>query len=179
MDKERKEEILDRLEKINSDDYVVSYDGDENAVGKIIKKKSKVAQGKKSKQAGSQFELRVRKDLEAKGWIVDKWSNNFDLETKEVIPAKRVFNPFKKVMTIGTGFPDFIAFKKTGEKSYNLMGVEVKMNGLLSKIEKEKCKFLLNQGVFNDIWLASKEKDGRKIVIKYEDIKERYKRLFE
>ena len=35
-------------------------------------------QGKKNRQAGARFELKVRKDLESKGWIVDKWSNNVE-----------------------------------------------------------------------------------------------------
>ena len=36
--------------------------------------------GKRSKGAGARFELKVRADLEERGWIVDKWSNNVDLE---------------------------------------------------------------------------------------------------
>ena len=76
-----------------------------------LKKKSEIAKGKKSKAKGGVFELRARKDLEAKGWIVDKWSNNIDLENDKVIPCKRSFRPFgqgRGVMTIGTGFPDFV-----------------------------------------------------------------------
>ena len=41
---------------------------------KIDKRK----QGKKNKASGSRFELKVRKDLESKGWIVAKWMNNVD-----------------------------------------------------------------------------------------------------
>lgn len=44
-----------------------------------IKDPKKVKRGKKSKAQGAAFELRVRKDLEEKGWIVDKWSNNVEL----------------------------------------------------------------------------------------------------
>jgi hypothetical protein len=176
MDKKRKEEILERLKQANSEDYETSWN--EKGIP-ISKSKKKIEKGKKSRSTGGTFELRVRKDLETKGFIVDKWSNNLDLEKGELIPAKRKFNPYSKVMTIGTGFPDFIAFKKTGEKSYNIMGVEVKTNATLSRIEKLKCRFLLEKDIFNDIWLASKEKEGRKIVIKYEDIKEKYKRVFE
>ena len=36
--------------------------------------------GKKSRDAGMRFERKVRADLESKGWIVDKWTNNVDLE---------------------------------------------------------------------------------------------------
>ena len=80
-----------------------------------LKKKSEIKKGRKSKASGSQFELRVRKDLEEKGWVVDKWSNNLDLEEGKIVPCKRVFKKFavdKGVMTIGTGFPDFVAFQK-------------------------------------------------------------------
>ena len=38
----------------------------------------KKKQGKKNRAAGAAFELRVRKDLESQGWIVDKWSNNVE-----------------------------------------------------------------------------------------------------
>lgn len=123
--------------------------------------------GKKSRAAGARFELKVRKDLEEKGWITDKWTKNVDLEKMELIPAKRKFNPFNRVMTIGTGFPDFIAFKQiVGRKeddfhAYKVVGVESKMNGHLDKQEKEKCFFLLEKGVFKDILIARKgEKKG-------------------
>ncbi len=169
---ERKEEILEKLEKASSEDYETSWD--EKGVP-ISKEKTKIAQGKKSRQAGAQFELRVRKDLEEKGWTVDKWSNNFDLETLKVCQAKRKFNPFSKVMTIGTGFPDFVVIKRLDEKYFDVIGVEVKLNGILSKEEKEKCKFLLEKGIFNEIWIAEKDLNGRNIVIKYQNFKERYK----
>jgi len=37
-----------------------------------LKKKSKIKRGTKSRAAGGQFELKVRKDLEGKGWIVER-----------------------------------------------------------------------------------------------------------
>lgn len=175
MDEKRKGEILDVLKKAGSNEYETSWDDSGNPKSK---KKSNISQGKKSRASGAQFELRVRKDLEEKGWTVDKWSNNFDLETNEVCPAKRKFNPYNKVMTIGTGFPDFIAFKSLGEKSFDVIGVEVKVNGLLDKTEKEKCKALLEKGVFNEVLVASKEKEGRNIKIIYQDVKERFSRFF-
>ena len=70
---------------------------------------------KKNRKSGSDFELKVRKDLEKQGWTVSKWPNNIDWfpqsEDKEdkkllknypfsipyygkLIPAKHVFNPF-------------------------------------------------------------------------------------
>jgi len=146
---------------------------DENA-NVVLKKKSKIKKGKKSKAAGGQFELRVRKDLEEKGWIVDKWSNNADLETKKIIPAKRKFNPFAKVMTIGTGFPDFIAFQKMSNKDnsyYKVIGIEVKMNGMLSKIEKEKCKIYLENNTFTELVVAKKVKEKNRVRVEYTDAK--------
>ena len=132
-----------------------------------MKKKDQVKQGKLTRAAGARFELKVRKGLEADGWITDKWSKNVDLENKELIAAKRKFNPFNKVMTIGTGFPDFIAFKAVvGEKKddfqlYKGIGVESKSNGTLDKVEKEKCNFLLENNIFKDILIATKgEKKG-------------------
>ena len=40
----------------------------------------KQKQGKKNRQAGARFELKVRSDLESKGWIVDRWTNNVELD---------------------------------------------------------------------------------------------------
>lgn len=175
MDVEKKEEILDLANKVSSGDYEVTWENNSAGVPKLLKKKSEIAKGKKSKKSGGDFELKVRKDLEERGWIVAKWPNNVDLDKKEIIPAKRIFNPFRKVMTIGTGFPDFVAFQLVGEKMYNVIGVESKLNGLLSKEEKEKCAFLLNKKVFNNIWMGSKSEDGK---VEYIDFKEKFGEKF-
>lgn len=119
--------------------------------------KKKRKQGKLNRAAGARFELKVRNLLESDGWIVDKWTNNVDLEEKKLIKAKRKFNPYRKVLGIGTGFPDFIAFRKKG-KSYEVIGVEVKGNGWLDKSEKEKCRFLLKEGIFKKILVVKKGK---------------------
>ena len=139
----------------------------------VLKKKVKVAMGAKSRAGGSQFEARVRKDLEEKGWIVDKWSNNVDFEENKVVPCKRKFNPFNKVMTIGTGFPDFVCFERRGDL-FKVIGVEVKMNGNLSRVEKEKCVWYLENGIFSEILVASKiqERKGGNIKIEYVDFLE-------
>jgi len=145
----------------------------------------KKKQGKRNRAAGGRFELKVRKELESEGWIVDKWSNNVELinaisgykrngkvATTEIIgrliPAKRKFNPFKKIMSIGTGFPDFIAFrdrilsnansKEMPNVLYEVIGCECKTNGRLDKIEKEKCRWLLENKIFSRIMIASKGK---------------------
>ena len=84
------------------------------------------------------------------GWIIGKWMNNVDYEKEgkigKLIPAKRKFNPFLRALSIGTGFPDFICFKKQ-DKLYEVIGVEVKANGGLDKEEKEKCKWLLENKI--------------------------------
>jgi hypothetical protein len=133
----------------------------------VEEKESKSSIGKRSRAAGARFELKVRKDLEEKGWITDKWTKNVDLEKMEVIAARRKFIPGRGFMGIGTGFPDFIAFKQiVGRKeddfhAHKVVGVESKMNGILDKIEKEKCQFLLDKGIFKDVLIARKsEKKG-------------------
>jgi len=104
-----REDVLEEIRRASSREYVTEWDKGGRIA--VQKEKSKIKKGKKSKSSGGQFELRVRKDLEGKGWILDKWSNNVDLEEGKITSAKRKFNPFSKVMTIGTGFPDFIAFQ--------------------------------------------------------------------
>ena len=172
VEKENKEKIMEMIRKAGSEEYETSWN--KGGVFSTSKKKSKIKGGKKSRAAGSRFELRVRKDLEEKGRIVDKWSNNVDLEKNELVMAKRKFNPFSKVMTIGTGFPDFITLKHVHDDMYSVIGVEVKMNGLLSKEEKEKCAWLLKNKIFSKIWIAKEKREGNKIEVVYDDFGERY-----
>jgi hypothetical protein len=135
------------------------------------KKVSKKKQGKRSRAAGARFELKVRNELESDGWLVDKWTNNVDLEKGKLVKAKRKFNPYLKILGIGTGFPDFIAFKRKG-KLYEIIGVEVKGSGWLDRIEKEKCRWLLNNKIFSKILIAKKGK--KRGAIEYIDFKEKY-----
>ncbi|MAH47552.1 hypothetical protein CMI37_17155 [Candidatus Pacearchaeota archaeon] len=174
--KQRRKEILEKIKKAGSEEYETDWDN--MGIPKILKKKAKISEGRKSRARGAGFELKVRMDLGKLGWVVDKWSNNVDLEVGEVVTAKRKFNPFSKVMTIGTGFPDFIAFQLVDDRRYNVVGVEVKVNGLLSKVEKEKCAFLLKKKIFNEIWIAKKRKEGRRVFVEYVDFKERYGNKF-
>jgi len=158
--------------ELKSADKEVEHDIAFDESGNVIfKKKVKVKLGKKSKASGGQFELRVRKHLEEKGWIVDKWSNNVDLEDSKIVPCKRKFNPFNKAMTIGTGFPDFVCFEKRGNL-YKVIGIEVKMNGTLSRIEKEKCSWYLKNGTFSEILIASKIKTKNRVHVEYVDVNE-------
>ncbi len=48
-------------------------------------KKKNSIRGKKSRAAGARFELKVRKDLEKKGWIISKWQNQVEFEDEEII----------------------------------------------------------------------------------------------
>ena len=95
-------------------------------------------QGKKNRESGKRFELKVRADLEKQGYIVDRWTNQVelielgeihiknmsagnlikgDLKYKEYGEGKLVscrpkFNPFTKSLMMNSGgMPDFIAFK--------------------------------------------------------------------
>jgi len=171
VDKEHKEEIMKRIEEAgNPDNYETSW---EEGVPKS-KKKSEIKKGKSSKARGARFELKVRRDLEDKGRVVDKWTNNIDLEEEKIIIAKRKYNPFSKVMVIGTGFPDFISIKQIHKGAYSVIGVEAKMNGILSKIEKEKCAWYLQKEIFSQIWIAKAVRKGRKIEIEYDDFSEKY-----
>ena len=131
-------------------------------------------QGKLNRAAGSRFELKVRKDLEGKGWILDKWTNNVDLEEGKIVAAKRKFNPYLKILSIGTGFPDFLGIKVNEKGKNDLIGIEVKRKGYLDKDEKEKCKFYLKSGVFSKILIAKAIKQGRNINIDYIDFEKKY-----
>lgn len=176
MDKIKKEDrdkIMGILEKAaDTDNYETSYD--EHGIPKGIKSKSKIKQGKKSRTQGAKFELKVRQDLESKGRIVDKWTNNVDLGKGEIFGAKRKFNPYSRVMSIGTGFPDFISLKHVTGEMYSAIGVEVKTNGMLSKIEKDKCWWYLKNKIFSQIWIARPEKKGNKTEVIYDDFMEKY-----
>jgi len=162
--KENKEKIMEMIRRAGSEEYETSWN--EAGVFSTSKKKSKIKKGKTSRARGARFELKVRKDLEEKGRIVDKWNNNVDLEIGKLIIAKRKFNPFSKAMTIGTGFPDFISIKKIYKGVYSVIGVEVKMNGILSKKEKEKCVWYLKKEIFSRIWIAKAVKKGKNVKAK-------------
>ena len=132
-----------------------------------MKNPEKVKEGKYYKRAGMLFENVVRADLEKKGWIVDRWSNQVDLTGSEIIKER---NKIKELQPVGklvkaksnrfnmrtTGFPDFVIFKLIAGELYDVHGVEVKSNGKLSKIEKEKCVWLLENNIFSKIFIASK-----------------------
>jgi len=170
------------LQKLNTDKSVMDVTEVENG-GKMDKKE----QGKKNRKSGADFERRVRKDLEEKGWIVDKWSNNVEsysasegialgfgapITRQRLIPAKHKFRGPGIPMSMGTGFPDFICIKVhdlSYPQTYLIKFVESKSNGYLNKTEKEKCTWLQNQG-FN-IEVAKKIKIKNRIHIEYKEFK--------
>lgn len=135
-----------------------------------------VKQGKKNRASGRIFEAKVREKLEVMGWIVDKWTNTVDYDKMKLVPAKRKYNPFKKVMVIGTGFPDFIAFRRNEDNSFEVIGVEVKSNGYLSQIEKGMCMWLLENKIFSKILIARKGK--KRGEVDYIDFREKHGKKF-
>lgn len=164
---EKKSKDVEKVER----DLKVKWD--DKGKPRLVEKK-KIKKGKKARASGARFELRVRKDLEEKGFIVDKWTNNLDLEKEKIEPAKRKFNPFSRVMTIGTGFPDFIAIQLVRKGVYDVIGVEVKKNGILKKEEKQKCKWYLDNNIFSSIWIGKGVKKGTRLFVEYDDFYEKY-----
>lgn len=67
-----------------------------------MKNPDNVKRGKKSKAAGAAFELRVRKDLEEKGWIVDKFGNNVEF-VGEHIKSEPVYELQGRMMNCRCG----------------------------------------------------------------------------
>jgi hypothetical protein len=124
---------------------------------------NKRKQGKRNRAAGARFELKVRKVMEEAGYIIDKWTNNVDFDKDKVVPAKRKFNPFSKVMSIGTGLPDFIALSNIIDDKYDVIGIEVKRNGYLDPEERKKAKWYLEKKIFSKFLIARAKQNGRKI----------------
>ncbi|MGA2130270.1 MAG: hypothetical protein ABSG05_01485 [Candidatus Pacearchaeota archaeon] len=138
-----------------------------------MKKKSENSlRGKKSRASGARFEVKVRQELEAMGWIVSKWMNTIDYEKNKIVPAKRKFNPFLKILGLGTGFPDFICFRRNPNQSYEIIGVEVKSNGYLDSIERGMCEWLIENKIFSKIKIAKKGKKPGEV--EYTDFQEKY-----
>lgn len=190
-----------------------------------------VKRGKRARASGRHFEIRVRKDLEEKGWIVDKFGNNVSFDSRftdsismkmtgnillqgtgKLIQAKNKWAGPGRPMMMGAGFPDFLCFRGINIKKYLLelsnqmckenigiqnlrrtasfkslneiknatlpthevIGVEVKSNGYLDKVEKEKCQWYLDNQIFSKILIVSKYKEKNRVKIKYEDFLEKY-----
>lgn len=112
-------------------------------------------QGRTNRRKGGEFERKVREWLRDEDWVVDKFSSNVDLEEGEFVTAKPKFNAFRKAMGIGTGFPDFVCWRPRVEgEGYELMFVECKVSGELSRLEKLKMAWLEGEGYC--CWVANK-----------------------
>ena len=119
----------------------------------------KQLQGKRNRRRGSDWEREVRTDLESQGYIVSKWMNQIENMGDHYLisPCRPKFNPFlKRVVMLAGGFPDFIAFKP-GEPC---IAVECKLNGSLTREEKDKIKGYLELRVFSRFLVGYKTKDG-------------------
>ncbi len=138
----------------------------------------KSKQGKKSRAKGQRFEAKVRIDLENMGWTVTKWMNTVDYDRSnkigKVVPAKRKYNPFMKALSIGTGFPDFVCFKRDGDK-FDVVGVEVKGSGYLDPKERGMCLWLLENKIFSRILIAKNSEEKGKV--DYADFNIKYQKI--
>ena len=107
--------------------------------------------GKRSRAQGKAFELRVRKDLEEKGWICDRWSNNVsdfpegninmspeEREDRKLVAAKSKFRGVGIPMMLSSGFPDFIAFKRLSFKIKKTSSTYKYLESVISKFENRK-----------------------------------------
>lgn len=131
-------------------------------------KEDKQKRGKRSRKAGREFELSVRKDLESRKWIVCKWTNTVDLDNNCLVQAKSKYNPFlKRIISEGSGFTDFVAFKRRDNGAYNVIGVESKKSKYLDAKEKKMAIWLLDNRIFSTIHIAYPIKIGRKNKIVY------------
>jgi len=108
---------------------------------------NKSEQGKKNRLKGATFERKVRKHLEIRGWIVDKWTNN--VEDGKIRPART--NRFN---SRSCGFPDFVMFKKYHDDLYEVQAVECKTAKYLDKEEKAKVQWYLDNKIFGKIYVA-------------------------
>ena len=120
-------------------------------------KSEKSKRGKLARASGMRFESKVRENLENMGWIVNKWVNTVDYEKNKVVPAKRKFNPFLKTLTIGTGFPDFVCFRK----------IENKLNSESKTASPEKI-----EEEFYEVYRTNKNSSDKNIPEKVENIYE-------
>jgi len=140
-------------------------------------------QGKRNRANGKAFELKVRADLESKGWIVFRNSNDVELVNEAILSktgerigqfkqAKTKWNFFTKMpMSIQSGFPDFvcirrITFEDGKHVAWEVNFCECKINGHLSIIEKQKLDWI-KTNLKISILIASKIKEGRKVKVNY------------
>jgi len=125
-------------------------------------------QGKKNRISGQRFEQKVRKHLEEEGYTVMKHHNQINTKTG-FLPAKPTFR-YGRPVSLGTGFPDFIAFipkqnvRQGIGTNYKLIFVEAKKRKYLDKEEREKGDWLIKNGY--DFWIAY-DKNGEVLMLNY------------
>ena len=120
-----------------------------------------------------------KEEIKGKKELIYDWEEN-SLPFGKLVPAKST-----RFRSNTHGFPDFVAFTKPnqyflyhrdyyeidytkedfGNKGYSeVIGVESKSNGYLTKEEKEKVKWLLENKVFSKILIAKKGKKRGEII---------------
>lgn len=109
-------------------------------------------EGKRDRRKGTDFERKVRLDLERDGWIVDKFNSKWN--GKRFAPAR-----YHKFRWGSTGFPDFIAFKKRDQGGYRIAFIECKVGGKLSAKEREIMLEMTSQGL--TCYVAKRGENGR------------------
>lgn len=107
--------------------------------------------------------------------LIDHLKNN--PEKLQIVPAKA-----SRFRLSTTGLPDFIAFFPRNHKTCwflgkiepehqisrgDIIGIEAKTNGYLDKVERAKLTFMLDNHIFDKIFIAKQVKEGRKNKVEY------------
>ena len=122
----------------------------------------KSKQGKKNRQSGAAFELKVRKHIES-NWKGTVFKNPNNVIENKFTQARAKFNPYtKRPMMIGAGFPDFIFIGQFKD----IIGIEAKSNGYMTPEEREKAKWLIENKIMDKIMVAYKDKNTKSIEFK-------------
>ena len=124
-----------------------------------------------SLEYNNKYKVKQHEDRKVKQ-LVSRFEDEFDTRNKEVedwgydsvciMEREGKLHPAKSFrgITRSNGFPDFIAFRDYPDcwecDNKEVIGVEVKTNGILSKIEKERCSWYLDNNIFSKILIASK-----------------------
>lgn len=135
-------------------------------------KEERQKRGRRSRASGKKFELKVRKSLESQGYFVCKWMNTVIFDDKDngtLVAAKSKFNPFlHRTVSEGSGFPDFLAFKKGENNTYKVLGVESKKAKYLDAKERAMANWLIKNNVFSKIYVAFPVQKGRRKQVVYQ-----------
>ncbi len=116
---------------------------------------NKKLMGKKSRAAGARFELKVRADLESKGWIVAKWTNQVEFGSYKKEPETKLLKKLiKELNNRGFGTPEYekeIIGKLVKAKSF--MG-RSRTNGFpdftAAKLVKVKRSLIQPKGIYSN-----------------------------